>query len=213
MKYKLLVLGTGWLARDVAELIEDFPQYEFAGFVNNQPPFEHGSQIDGKPIFWIDELEDFDASYRAVCGLANMKKVGIIQQVKDFGIPFVNLVHPLAHISRSVTLGEGVIIFNGVHISGKTVIGSHVYIDQCAIISHAVMVGDYSFISSGANISCHVDIQPKAYIGLGAIVLRHTTIGALSVVGAGSLVSKDVPDKVKVFGMPAVAVEKDIEGF
>lgn len=213
MKNKVLILGTGWLARDIADLLEDIPNYELGGFVVDQPPFERGIEIFGKPIYWIDELEDLDNSYRAVCALGSMKKINIIRKVNEMGIPFINLIHPTVQISRTVTMGEGVIISSGVHIAAFTSIGNHVFINRASIISHEVSIGDYSFVSAGANISCHVNIKQSSFIGIGAIILGHLSVGEKSIVGSGSLVTRDVPDRVKVVGNPAIIIEKDIDGF
>jgi acetyltransferase-like isoleucine patch superfamily enzyme len=47
---------------------------------------------------------------------------------------------------------------------------------------------------------------------MGAVVIDHLTIGAHSVVGAGSLVTKNVPDRVQVVGVPARIVKENIAG-
>jgi acetyltransferase-like isoleucine patch superfamily enzyme len=47
---------------------------------------------------------------------------------------------------------------------------------------------------------------------LGANILEYLTIGKQCIIGAGSLVTKDVPDRVKVVGLPAMIIEKEIQG-
>ncbi len=100
-------MGIGSLAREVFEMANDFSDYDIAGFVVNEPPFERDSKFLGKRIFWIDELELFNEDYTAICALVRMRKSNIIQQVNDFGINFCNLIHPAASISSSVKLGNG----------------------------------------------------------------------------------------------------------
>lgn len=53
-----------------------------------------------------------------------------------------------------------------------------------------------------------VVIRRGAYIGTGAIILPGKTIGRESVVGAGAVVTKDVPDRVIVAGVPAKIIKK-----
>src|SRR5437773_6987067 len=72
---KLLILGTGTFAMDVADLVSDLPTFEVAGFVASLPPYEPGSMMLGKPIYWIDELTHFDHRYRPVCALVTTRRV------------------------------------------------------------------------------------------------------------------------------------------
>ena len=46
-------------------------------------------------------------------------------------------------------------------------------------------------------------IEPGCLIGIGAIVLDGVRVGAGSIVGAGSVVTKDVPPRSLVVGVPA----------
>ena len=177
------------------------------------PPFERGQKLLGKPIFWIDEIEDFGDSYRALCSLGRMKKAGLIQSVKDFGIPFINLIHPSARISRTAKLGEGVFIGIGSQVGAETLIGDHVFINRGVLIGSGCQVMDYSIISAGANIAGGAVIGSRSYVGVGSILLQHTTIGELCIVGPGSMVTRNLPDRVKAIGNPAEIIEKGIDGF
>jgi len=47
---------------------------------------------------------------------------------------------------------------------------------------------------------------------MGALVLDNMTVGSQVVVGAGAVVTKDVPDRVQVVGIPAKIVKEDIQG-
>ncbi|MBW4490579.1 MAG: gamma carbonic anhydrase family protein [Trichocoleus desertorum ATA4-8-CV12] len=61
---------------------------------------------------------------------------------------------------------------------------------------------DYVTIGHRAVIhSAH--IEPGCLIGIGAIVLDGVRVGAGSIVGAGSVVTKDVPPRSLVVGVPA----------
>ena len=213
-KKRLLILGTGSLAREVFEMANDFFDYDIAGFVVNEPPFERGSIMLGKPILWIDELESFNNDdYVAVCGLVRMRKSNIIQQVNDFGIHFCNIIHPAAAISSSVKLGTGLIIKGGVQIGPNTSIGNHVILGRGVLIGEYVKIDTYSFISVGTIIAGYSTIGSRCFIGLGSMILDKKIIGDLSFVAAGSLVTKDIPQRVKVMGSPAVIVEKNINEF
>ena len=194
-------------------MANDFSDYDIAGFVVNEPPFERDSKFLGKRIFWIDELELFNEDYTAICALVRMRKSNIIQQVNDFGINFCNIIHPAASISSSVKLGNGLIIKGGVQIGPNTSIGDHVILGRGVLIGDYVKINDYSFISIGTIIAGYSTIGSRCFIGLGSMILDKKIIGDLSIVGAGSLVTKDIPERVKVLGSPAVIVEKNINGY
>jgi len=209
---KLLIIGAGRLAVDVADLIEDIPELKVIGFVVNQPPFEHGSTLLGKPIYWIDELVNFDESCKAVCAIGSTKRVDIIRQVEENGIQFINVIHPSARVSRMAVVGTGTIISGGAQVSAETKIGCHVIINRGALIGPFNTICDYAYIAPGATIAANVTIGRQTWVGLSANILEYLTIGEQCVIGAGSLVTKDVPDRVKVVGMPAMIVEKEIHG-
>ncbi|MEK7533665.1 MAG: hypothetical protein AAB542_04485, partial [Patescibacteria group bacterium] len=46
------------------------------------------------------------------------------------------------------------------------------------------------------------------YVGTGAIILPGVTIGQYSVVGAGAVVTRSVPPRVTVAGVPARIIKK-----
>jgi len=210
-KIKTIIAGTGFIAKDIADLAIDIPTMEVIGFAIDKPPFEHDSKLSGKPIFWIDELADFEIKPFALCGLASAKKISLINKIKSFGISFIELTHPSSRISSSSHLGEGVIINSGVHIAIDSFIGDFVYINRGCLIGHDVTIGDFSVISAGANIAGNVKIGKGTYVGMGTIITERVIIGEGCFIGAGSLVTKDVPDHTKVVGVPAQIIETQID--
>lgn len=209
---KLLILGTGTFAMDVADLVSDIPDLQVVGFVASMPPYEPGSTMLGLPIYWVDELSRFDDSHRAVCALVTTKRYRFIQQAEALGIRFTRIIHPTARVSRMAKVGVGTIINAGVQVATHTEIGEHVVINRGALIGHHNMIHDYATISPGANLAGDVTVGRRAWVGLGANILEKRTIGEQAIVGAGSLVTHDVADRVKVVGVPARIVEEGVEG-
>ena len=62
------------------------------------------------------------------------------------------------------------------------------------------------------NIKRHPTIKDGAVIGSGAQVLGPVTVGKFAKIGANAVVTKDVPDKAVMVGIPAKAVKLKNEG-
>lgn len=107
-------------------------------------------------------------------------------------------------ISRYVTLNYNVTISNNVkimdlsHITGNTVIEDNVFIS--ALVGTA---NDNKIIEGYGDHVLGQYIEEDVIIGLGANLLPGIQIGIESQVGAGALVTKDVPEKTFVKGIPA----------
>jgi maltose O-acetyltransferase len=56
--------------------------------------------------------------------------------------------------------------------------------------------------------SAPIVLEENVWLGVRAIVLRGVTVGAGSVVAAGSVVSRDVPPRVLVGGVPARVIRQ-----
>jgi carbonic anhydrase/acetyltransferase-like protein (isoleucine patch superfamily) len=118
-------------------------------------------------------------------------------------------VAPGATVMGHVTLGTGASIWYGAVLRGDV---------------EAIHIGDYSNVQDGAVLHCDpglpvvledyvtvghravihsAHIERGCLIGIGAIVLNGVRVGSGSIVGAGALVTKDVPPRSLVVGLPA----------
>ncbi len=127
-------------------------------------------------------------------------------------------VGDLASIREDVQIGKYTIIGRGVTVENKTVIGKHVKIESEAYITAISTIEDYCFIApevafSNDNYLARTKERSKhfkgptlkkgARIGVNATILPGITIGKDALVAAGAVVTKDVPPKVIVAGVPA----------
>ncbi len=108
-----------------------------------------------------------------------------------------------------VEVGEGASIWYQAVVRGdveKITIGAFTNIQDGAILhgdpGQPTVLADYVTVGHRAVIhSAH--IERGCLIGIGAIVLDGVRVGAGSIVGAGSVVTKDVPPRSLVVGVPA----------
>ncbi len=117
-------------------------------------------------------------------------------------------VAPNATVIGRVTLGVGASVWYGAIVRGdvdKIEIGAHSNVQDGAVLHGdphlPTVLEDYVTVGHKAVIhSAH--IERGCLIGIGAIVLNGVRVGAGSMVGAGTVVTKDVPARSLVVGVP-----------
>lgn len=209
----LLILGARSFAREVADLLSDIPAFTLQGFVENLDPQRCGQKIDGLPVYWVDEIAALSATHLGICALGSTHRRAFIENAAGQGLRFASLVHPSARVSSTCTVGEGSIVCPGVQIASRAQIGRHVLINRGALIGHNVEIGDFVTVGPGANIGGFSSVGGGAHIAMGAIVVDRIAIGSGSMVAAGAVVTREVACNVMVAGMPAVVVQRGIDGF
>ena len=208
----LLILGTGVLAVEIADLASEVPGFRVAGFVENMDRKRCNETLEGLPILWVDDIADLARTHWAVCGLATTHRGRFSDQTDAVGMSFATLVHPTARVSPTAVLGEGSIVSSGAVIAAQVRLGRHVFVNRGAMVGHHTTIGDFCTLGPGVNIGGLGRISERVFLGIGAIVVDRISIGARSVVGAGALVTKDVPARVQVIGAPARITKRNIDG-
>lgn len=136
-----------------------------------------------------------------------------------------SLIYDEVVIEERVELGHNVMIRSGsvvragsrigsfTMLDGAVLIGKEVNIQSNVYLPHRTRVMDKAFI--GPNVVMTNDPYPVsptligptigvgAVIGAGSVILPGVEIGDGAVVGAGSVVTRDVPPKTVVYGVPA----------
>ena len=211
-QHLLLILGTGRLASEIADLASEIADYRVVGFVENENRERCASMLDGLPVHWIDDIADLAQTHRAVSGLARTHRKRFADQIDRLEMPFATLIHPSARVSASANLGDGCIVSAGAIISAYSKLGRGVFVNRAALIGHHTVIGDLCTLGPGTNIAGSCEIEDRVYFGIGSIVIDHMSIGSQSVVGAGALITKDVPARTMVAGAPARIVKREIDG-
>ena len=105
-------------------------------------------------------------------------------------------IHPRAKIGKNLFIDHGM----GVVIGEPSEIGDNV------TIYHMVTLGGIApSINSNdqRNVKRHPTIENEVVIGSGAQVLGPVTVGCCAKIGANAVITKDVPEKAVMVGIPA----------
>jgi carbonic anhydrase/acetyltransferase-like protein (isoleucine patch superfamily) len=120
-----------------------------------------------------------------------------------------------ATVMGNVSLAEGSSIWYGAVVRGDVetiAIGKYSNIQDGAVLhgdpGKPTILEDYVTVGHRAVIHSAY-IETGCLIGIGAVILDGVRVGAGSIVGAGSVVTKDVPERSLVVGVPAKKI-KDI---
>ena len=209
---KLVILGAGGLAREVAGLLEARiarGEVDLLGFAEAAGGRHLGGSVGGLPC---RDLEDYRAGHPDLAALvaigAPSKREAVAAELDRLGIPLATCIDDTLRPSRTVKIGDGSILLGGAALTVDISLGRCVVLNPGCTVSHDTVIEDFVWVSPGAHIAGNVHIRRGAFIGVGASIsngteARKLTIGERAVVGAGACVIRDVAPGATVTGVPA----------
>jgi len=206
---RVILVGGGGHAKQIVEILTARGAYQITGITDNDP-LKRNMQVSGVPVIGTDEVlpRYYNTGVRrAFISMGSVDdtnaRINLYNMLIEIGFLLINVIHPSALISPSVTLGTGNAIMAGSIICPHTTIGSNCIINTGAIVEHDCAIHDHVHIATGAKLAGGVTVCEGSHIGLGALVKQGVTIGKRAIVGAGALVLDDMPEKVVCGGIPA----------
>ena len=206
----IVVLGSGRFAAEVADLVAQCGD-RVEGFVEGLDRGRCEETLLGLPVTWVDDAAPLAAEHEAVCAVGSTRRNTFVAQAEAVGFRFTTVVHPSAVVSPSATLGAGCVIGPATVVGAESRLGAHVILNRGALVGHHTSIGDFATVSPGANVAGSATVGDQAFIGMGALVLDQRSVGDGAIVGAGAVVTRDVPARSHVQGVPARVVREDVD--
>ena len=214
----IVIFGTGGLARETRQIVDDLNRdggiWNLVGFLDENSEC-HGVQMHGLPVLGGAEWLKRHPHISVVVAIGNsaIRRKIALELMRADHTQFATLVHPLAWISKRVSIGPGTVIDAGALVSPDARVGNHVVLNNNCTIGHDTVVEDYVTVAPNASVAGQVHIGEGCDIGANCTIIQGHTIGHWSVIGAGAVVVKDVPPNVTAVGVPAEPIKEQLEGW
>ena len=212
MKHLLIIGARGW-GREVyatAQKTNEYLSGEFdvKGFLDDKSDALYGLGDSYPPI--LGSVESYepqtDDVFFCAMGDSHWRK-HYAEIVEAKGGRFISIIHPLAKINNTASIGEGSIITAYSIISDHVEVGRHVAIQSFSVLGHDAKIGDYSSIGAYVFMGGYTETGELSTMYTKSSIIPHKSVGNGSVVGFGSVVMRNVPDGMSVFGNPAVKIK------
>ena len=202
---KIVIIGAGNYAAEVASC--------FDAIIINHQPIEVKGYIDyeyniekywkkyklEKPVLGDIDNYQFQEDEYYIIGMFNFEfRKKMINQVKEKGGKFLNLIHPTAIVERNAIMGTGNIFFPYSFLGANAQIGDFNTINLQSIVSHDCRVGSNNTVAT-AVLCGNVHVGDDNLFGIRSTILPGVKVGSRNTIQAGMTVDKDVSDDSVIF--------------
>lgn len=211
MENPVIIFGANYLGRQAKEILESNENVVYCFLDDNKKL--HNTTIDNITVLGSTDDDGFlkligkkcDAFVAVDENKLRKNLVTMLQEVRH--VQPVNVIANSSLIPKSVDIGHGNFIDQGVRFGAGTSIGNHCLIHTGAIIGMEVKLGDFVQVGAGSIINAGTEVEAEVFIGSGVTIVGGLTIGKGARIGAGSVVVGPVKAGETVFGNPAQKIK------
>lgn len=127
----------------------------------------------------------------------------LVEMLSGRGAQFATLIHPTAVVTRSATLGEGVIMTPFTMANPSAVLERFVTLISFSGLGHDARAGEFTTISSHVDVTGFAELGRDVFVASGARILPGVKVGDGATIGAGAVVMRRVKPGATVYTAPA----------
>lgn len=205
---KLIILGSGGHSKVVIDILLQNNEYEIVGLIDNNV----GDRTLDIPVIGTDKDLDImfkDGIKNAFVAIGNNSiRRALIIKLKNIGFNIINVISEDSVVSKSVKLGNGILIMPGAIINACSQIGDGCIINTRSSIDHDCIISEYTHIAPGSTIAGSVKIGLECFLGVGSKIIDGIEIKDKTTIGAGSTVIKSMEGNSIIVGTPGKIIKK-----
>lgn len=108
-----------------------------------------------------------------IISLSNLKlRFKMMEDLEKKGLKPVNVIHPMAMVSPTATVGLGNYIAAGAKVSTNAKIANHCILNFDTTVGHDAILEDHVIINPGTRISGYAHICSRVLIGANSIIFQ-----------------------------------------
>ncbi|MDQ2673955.1 MAG: bifunctional N-acetylglucosamine-1-phosphate uridyltransferase/glucosamine-1-phosphate acetyltransferase [Chloroflexota bacterium] len=195
---RLLVIGAGLGATQVADIVSGTPDQEVVAIVDDDRT-HWGRTIRGVPVVGASaaiaplwEQRAFDAAVISISTSVEAR-ARLRALLESAGIPMANVIDRTAKVATGVRMGTGNVICAFVQLGTEAEIGSNNFISAFNSFEHHNVVGSDISTGPGCMTSGEVKLGDRVRLGAGIFVEPKLSLGDDVVVASGSIIVRSVP--------------------
>lgn len=192
-KQRIAVFGAGGHGKVVVDAIERNSGLAVACVVDDRP--RPGATVLGHAV--VGGREALLAHRGGIDGVIvaigdNRTRMEVAGWLEAQGFSLRSVVHPMAVVAPSASIGAGVLIMPGAVVNAEARIGANAIINTGAVVEHDCEVGGAVHIAPGAVLCGGAWVGACALVGAGAVVLPGVKVGPALLVKAGTVAARNV---------------------
>ena len=202
--HKLVLIGAGGMTSMAIEACNLQGKYSIVGIID--PIMKVGGKFQGVPILGDESCIDKVLEMGVTHALITFGAIGrqylrheAYARMKAFGFKMANVIHPLANVESSVTIGDGNLILSQSDVGTNVTIKNNCYINVGSKICHDSKISDNVHLAPGSIVAGRVDIGKNTLFGMGATCTFDCSIGENVTINNNASVTNDVADNVTIF--------------
>lgn len=193
MKPILLIIGGSSTALEIRECAELYYSESYELIVNVVGNDEECSLSN---VVKDGQLDDFieGKTFEYIVGFTNQKLKNIFSEKLARGKK-ATIIHPMAYVSPSATIGGGTYIGATAVVSSNATVGEGCIINIGVSIGHDAVIGENCIFNPGTRVSGHCKIGTRTLFGANSFIFQGKSIGEDCAIDAMTYIDRDIEDR------------------